>query len=78
MTPTLGWYVRVLTREIHDGVYDTVLYVVGLPIAAQAEAAVRSLRSTPGETCEILPDAVTAGRGPQPALGQVWLLKGAA
>ena len=77
MTSTMGWYVRVKTSEIHDGVYDTVLYVVGLPIAAEAEAAVRSLRSIPGETYEVLPDAVTAGRGPQPAPGQVWLLEGA-
>ena len=78
MTSEVGWYVRVKTNEIHDGVYDTVLYVVGLPTAAEAEAAVRSLRSTLGEAYEVLPDAVTSGIGPQPAPGQVWLLRGAA
>jgi hypothetical protein len=26
---TVGWYVRVRTGEIHDGVYDTVLYIAG-------------------------------------------------
>ena len=31
MSDPIGWYVRVKIDEIHDGVYDTVLYVVGLP-----------------------------------------------
>lgn len=80
-TPTadpIGWYVRVETDEIHDGVYRTVLYVVGLPTPAEAEAAVRESRLKSGEKYEVLPEPVTNGKGPQPTPGQVWLLKGAA
>lgn len=72
-----GWYVRVTAGEIHDGVYDTVLYVVGHPTPAEAEAAVRKSRVSQEETYEVLTDEVTPGRGPQPAPGHVWLLKGA-
>ena len=77
MSDPIGWYVRVRTDRIHDGVYDTVLYVVGLPTPAEAEAAVKRSRLTSGEQYEVLPEPVTPGKGPQPAPGQVWLLKGA-
>ena len=29
----VGWYVRVKTGVITDGVYDTVMYIVGCPHA---------------------------------------------
>jgi hypothetical protein len=45
MTVPIGWYVRVRTGEIVDGVYDTVLYIAGYPTLAEAEAAVRNVRS---------------------------------
>lgn len=73
----IGWYVRVTTGQIHDGVYDTVLYIVGYPTPAEAEEAVREVRSAPGETYEVLPGAITPDRGPQPAAGEVRLLAGA-
>ncbi len=76
MRDHIGWYVRVKTGEITDGVYDTVLYVVGYPTRAEAEAAVRRVRHNPDEPLEPL-DEVSVGRGPQPAPGEVRLLKGA-
>ncbi len=76
MTAPIGWYVRVKTGEIVDGVYDTVLYVVGYPSPIEAEAAVRKTRSRPEEQYKIVSE-VEAGRGLQPEPGQVWLLKGA-
>ena len=54
MTVPIGWYVRVRTGEIVDGVYDTVLYIAGYPTPAEAEAAVRNVRSKSGEQCEVL------------------------
>lgn len=78
MPDPIGWYVRVRADEIHDGVYDTVLYVVGLPTPTEAEAAVKDSRLKSGERYEVLPEPVMPGKGPQPARGQVWLLKGAA
>lgn len=77
MSDPIGWYVRVKTDEIYDGVYDTVLYVVGLPTPTEAEAAVKDSRLKSGERYEVLPEPVTPGKGPQPATGQVWLLTGA-
>ena len=74
---SIGWYVRVTTDEIYDGVYNTVLYVAGFASAAEAEKAVRRVRSKPGETFEVLPDEITAGQGPQPEPGEVRLLPGA-
>jgi hypothetical protein len=73
MTTPIGWYVRVTTGEVVDGVYDTVLYVVGYSTPAEAEAAVRRARAGSGEQYKVLSE-VTAGRGPQPKPGQVWLL----
>jgi hypothetical protein len=76
MSDPIGWYVRVQTGEIRDGVYDTVLYVVGHPTRAEAEAAVRRVRPNSHELLKVL-DEVVAGRGPQPDPGEVRLLKGA-
>ncbi|GEM_PF-3647989 len=73
----IGWYVRVKTGELVDGVYDTVLYIAGYPTPAEAEAAVRSARAKPSEEYEVLDGEITADRGPQPASGEVRLLKGA-
>jgi len=72
----VGWYVRVTTTQIADGGPLTVLYVVGHPTPAEAEHAVKQVRSLPGEKYEVLSEAVP-GRGPQPKPGQVWELKGA-
>jgi hypothetical protein len=77
MSGPIGWYVRVKTGELADGVYDTALYIAGFPTPTEAEATVRSARAKPGEECEVLEDAITPDRGPQPAPGEVRLLKGA-
>ena len=77
MTVPIGWYVRVTTGEVLDGVYDTVLYIAGFPTRAEAEAAVREARSKPGEQYEVLSGGIIAGAGPQPEPGQVRLLEGA-
>ena len=76
MDDPVGWYVRVKTGEITDEVYDTVLYVVGCPTPAEAEAAVRRVRANSDEPLQVL-DKVVVGRGPQPEPGEVRLLKGA-
>jgi len=73
----VGWYVRVTTNEMYDGVYNTVLYIAGYSTPAEAEEAVRNERSTPGETYEVLPGAIPPDRGPQPSPGEVRLLVGA-
>ena len=73
----VGWYVRVKTGKISDSVYDTVLYIAGFSTPAEAEMAVRKVRSLSDEQFEVLPDAITADRGPQPNPGEVRLLKGA-
>ncbi len=73
----VGWYVRVKTGVItEDGVYDTVMYVVGCPTRAEAEAAVRRVRGNSDEPLWAL-DEVVIGRGPQPESGEVRLLKDA-
>lgn len=73
----IGWYVRVTNDEVHDGVYNSLLYIVGYPTPADAEAAVRRVRSAPNEGYEVLPGDITAGQGPQPKSGEVRLIKGA-
>jgi hypothetical protein len=73
----IGWYVRVTTGEVVDGVYDTVLYVAGFPTPEEAEKAVRKVRSKAGEQYEVLSGEIIAGRGPQPEPGEVRLLPGA-
>jgi hypothetical protein len=78
MTDPIGWYVRVKTGELVDGVYDTVLYIAGFSTPTEAEAAVRSARAKPREEYEVLEGAITSDRGPQPAPGKVRLVKGAA
>jgi len=77
MAVPIGWYVRVRTGEIVDGVYDTVLYIAGYPTPAEAEAAVRNVRSKSDEQCEVLEGGIIAGYGPQPQPGEVRLLTGA-
>jgi len=72
-----GWYVRVTTDKIYDGVYSTVLYIAGYPTPAEAEEAVRKVRSAPEEKYEALPGGITPDRGSQPAPGEVRLLEGA-
>ncbi len=76
MPAPVGSYVRFTTNEMYDGVCDTFLHVVGFPTAANAEAAVKKYRLKAGKTYEVLPKAATLGQGPQPAPGQVWLLRG--
>jgi hypothetical protein len=76
MTESIGWYVRVTTDELYDGVYNTVLYIVGFSTPGAAEAAVIKARSKPGEQYEVL-DEITPNRGPQPERGEVRLLKDA-
>ena len=76
MTEPIGWYVRVTTDELYDGVYNTVLYITGFSTPADAEAAVRKARSKLGERYEVL-DEIVPDRGPQPERGEVRLLKGA-
>lgn len=77
MTSAVGWYVRVTSDEVFDGVYNTVLYIAGFPTPAEAEAAVRQSRSIAGEKFEVLEGEIIAGRGPQPLPGEVRLLNGA-
>jgi hypothetical protein len=77
MNKPIGWYVRVTTDEIFDGVYNTVLYIAGYSTPAEAETAVKSVRSKPGEQYEVLKDEIVVGVGPQPEPGEVRLLKGA-
>jgi hypothetical protein len=72
----VGWYVRVKTGVITDGVYDTVLYIAGFPNRAEAEAAVRKAHG-PAERFEVLDGEIVPGRGPQPNPGEVRLIKGA-
>jgi hypothetical protein len=72
----IGWYVRVKTGDIVDGVYDTVVYIVGYPTQAEAEAAVRKTRGKPEEEYWVLEGEIMADRGPQPEPGEVRLLKG--
>ena len=73
----IGWYVRVTTVDVGDGVYNTVLYVVRLPTPAEAEEAVQQARSNRSKRYEVLLGEVTAERGPQPMPGEVRLLVGA-
>lgn len=73
----IGWYVRVITTEVHDGVYNTLLYIAGFATPAEAEQAVRQARRTPTDSYEVLPDEITPDRGPQPKRGEVRLLNGA-
>ena len=75
MSEQIGWYVRVTTTEIQDGVYDTVLYAVGLSDPAEAEEAVKKARRRSGERYEALAGAIVADVGPQPSAGEVRLLK---
>lgn len=77
MSPAIGWYVRVTTGEVQDGVYDTALYIVGLPTPEEAVAAVKAARGKPWEPCEALPGEITADRGPQPAPGEVRMIPNA-
>ena len=78
MNAAIGWYVRVITDDITDGVCNTVLYIAGFPTPAEAVAAVKAARGKPWEPCEALPGEITPARGPQPAPGEVRLLPGAA
>ena len=77
MNTTIGWYVRVITGEVVDGVYATALYIAGFPTPEEAEQAVRTERSKAGEQYEVLPGEIIAGRGPQPEPGKVRMLPGA-
>jgi hypothetical protein len=77
MSAPVGWYVRVTTGEVIDGVYDTVLYIAGYPTPTEAEAAVRKARSKSGERYEVLEGEIIAGHGPQPEPGEVRMLSGA-
>lgn len=73
----IGWYVRVRTGEIVDGVYDTALYIAGYPTPGEAEAAVRAVRSGNAGEYEVLEEPIAGGRGPLPKPGEVRLLVGA-
>ena len=77
MRVVIGWYVRVTTGEVVDGVYDTVLYIAGFQNPAEAEDAVRAARAKPWELCEVLEGGITPGHGPQPDPGEVRLIPGA-
>ena len=71
MSGPVGWWVRVTTGEIQDGVYDTALYIAGFPTPAEALAAVQAVRGKPGEPIEVLDGEITPDRGPQPKRGEV-------
>lgn len=73
----IGWYVRVITADVRDGVYDTLLYIAGFATPAEAEQAVRQARRTPTDGYEVLPGEITSDTGPQPKRGEVRLLHGA-
>jgi hypothetical protein len=77
MTTPIGWYVRVTTGEVVDGIYNTMLYIAGYPSPAEAEAAVKKARSKSGEQYKVLEEGIVAGRGPQPQPGEVRMLIGA-
>jgi hypothetical protein len=77
VTKIIGWYVRVTTDQISDGVYNTVLYIAGYSQPDEAESAVKKVRGAPRETYEVLPEPIVPNRGPQPASGEVRLLVGA-
>ena len=77
MTTPIGWYVRVKVGNVVEGVYDTVLYIAGYSTPAEAEAAVRRVRSKSGEQYEVLEGAIVADHGPQPKPGEVRMLNGA-
>jgi hypothetical protein len=72
-----GWYVRVTTDQVYDGVYNTLLYIAGYPKRDEAESAVKKARGANGETYQTLPEPIISNRGPQPAPGEVRLLVGA-
>jgi len=74
----IGWYVRVTTSDVHDGVYNSILYIAGFTTPAGALNAVRELRSTPTDCYEVLTGEITVDRGLQPIRGEVRLLNGAA
>ena len=73
----IGWYVRVTTTEIYDGVYNSILYIAGFATPAEAENAVRQVRRTPTDSYEVLLGEILSDRGPQPMRGEVRLLKDA-
>jgi hypothetical protein len=75
-TSPLGWYVRVTCAECIQGEPATMLYLVGLPEARQAEDAVKQFRSISGESYQVVAKVI-ANRGPQPTPGEVRELKGA-
>jgi hypothetical protein len=77
MSGPVGWWVRVTTGEIQDGVYNTALYIAGFPTPAEALAAVKAARGKPGEPIEVLPVEITPDRGPQPEPGEVRLIPNA-
>lgn len=62
MTTPIGWYVRIWIGEeaCDDPAYDTALYIVGCPSAAEAEAAVRIARFESDERMEVL-DSIIPG-----------------
>src|SRR4051812_6030806 len=66
---SMGWYVRVTTDEIYDGVYNTVVYIAGFASPAEAERAVRGVRSNPGRHSRFSRVKSLPGRGPKPAAG---------
>jgi len=78
MSEPIGWYVRVKTGHVIDGVHDSMLYIAGYPTPAEAEAAVRNARvrigARLGEQYEVT-GAVVTGRGPQPEPGEVRILR---
>lgn len=77
MSEVVGWWVRVTTGEIQDGVYDTALYIAGFPTPAEALAAVKAARGKPWEPIEVLEGEIRPDRGPQPAPGEVRLIPNA-
>lgn len=73
----IGWYVRVTTAEVRDGVYNTLLYIAGFATPADAVEAVRQNRRVSTDSYEVLPGEITSDKGPQPKRGEVQLLNGA-